>query len=108
LQYSILASYCLRTIYYTFRQHNSCTNWIKFSLYNMFRPLRPSDKLYYINTLLSCYYSPILGNVYNFLKGKVICVYVLYNVNTRCNSRTSLNIRLKLMLILNKMIKCKK
>jgi hypothetical protein len=105
LQYDILASHCLRTIYYVFRRHNSCINWIQFSLYNMFRPFRPSSsgKLYYISTLLSCYYSPILANVYNFLKGKVICV--IYSVNAGYNLYTSLNIRLKLILILNKIIK---
>jgi hypothetical protein len=72
--------------------------FIKFSLYNMFRPFRPSSgKLHYINSLLSCYYSPTLASVYNFLRGKVICV--THSVNAECNSYAGLNIRLKLIVL---------
>jgi hypothetical protein len=72
--------------------------FIKFSLYNMFRPLRlSSSKLEYINALLCCYFSPTLTNVYNFLRGQVVCV--IYSVNAGCNLYESLKIWLKLILI---------
>jgi hypothetical protein len=66
-------------------------------LYNIIRSFRPSSgKLYDVNTLLTCYYSPTLASAYNFLRGKVI--YVIYSDNAGCNSYTNLNIRLKLTL----------
>jgi hypothetical protein len=62
--------------------------FIQFSLNNMFLPFRLLlGKLYYINILISCWFSSALVSIYNFRKGEVI-----YSVLAGCNSYTSLNI----------------
>jgi hypothetical protein len=66
--------------------------FMQFSPSNMCWPFRPSSsKLCYTNILLSCYYSSTLASVYDSHRGKIISV--VYNVNARCNSYASVNIR---------------